>query len=66
MSKLNIRDLKLVSYGYALRTADEILKRDRDIVEKLNLSEDEYNSYRHIIARQIVKDSDMIGEDINE
>lgn len=55
--KLSKRELALISYGYALRTADEILEEDKENIDKLNLSNEEYQVYRRTLAKRIIEES---------
>lgn len=59
--KLTKRDLALISYGYALRTADEILEEDKVHIDKLNLSKKEYQVYRETLAKKIIEESKYIS-----
>lgn len=59
--KLTTRDLALISYGYALRTADEILEQDKVRIDKLNLSKEEYQVYRENVAKMIIEESKYLA-----
>lgn len=56
MKNLSKKELALISYGYALRMADEIIEDDKELLK--DLSENNLHQvYREMLAKTIIEDS---------
>ena len=56
MKNLSKKELALISYGYALRMADEIIEDDKELLN--DLSENNLHQvYREMLAKTIIEDS---------
>lgn len=56
MNNLNKKELALISYGYALRMADEIIENDKELIKELS-ENNLHQVYREMLAKTIIEDS---------
>lgn len=56
MKNLNKKELALISYGYALRMADEIIEDDKKLLKFLS-ENNLHQVYREMLAKTIIEDS---------
>jgi hypothetical protein len=56
MKNLSKKELALISYGYALRMADEIIEDDKKLLKCLS-DNNLHQVYREMLAKTIIEDS---------